>query len=110
MIAWRAIFYLVIYQIKLPSPTILGEGKAETQNHAIIFTRGEGLQTTDMKQDNYLVEAFKLRNLPQEFVGKKNNGLRQPSILGVRVYIFTGSVSSLAWFLSNQETSFVTIG
>ncbi|CAN0902940.1 Callose synthase 5, partial [Linum grandiflorum] len=30
--------------------------------------------------------------------------------LGVREHIFTGGVSSLAWFMSNQETSFVTLG
>lgn len=39
-----------IYRIKLPGPAILGEGKPENQNHAIIFTRGEGLQTIDMNQ------------------------------------------------------------
>jgi len=39
----------VIYRIKLPGRAILGEGKPENQNHAIIFTRGEGLQTIDMK-------------------------------------------------------------
>lgn len=84
-------------------------------------------------------EALKMRNLLQEFL-KKHDGLRYPSILGVREHIFTGrwvnvplllyktviivhtsfdmcisdtvirSVSSLAWFMSNQETSFVTIG
>lgn len=98
----------VIYRIKLPGPAILGEGKPENQNHAIIFTRGEGLQTIDMNQDNYMEEAFKMRNLLQEFV--INDGVRYPSILGLREHIFTGSVSSLAWFMSNQETSFVTIG
>lgn len=40
----------VIYRIKLPGPAILGGGKPENQNHAIIFTRGEGLQTIDMNQ------------------------------------------------------------
>lgn len=40
----------VIYRIKLPGPAMLGEGKPENQNHAIIFTRGEGLQTIDMNQ------------------------------------------------------------
>ncbi|ESW21090.1 hypothetical protein PHAVU_005G040900 [Phaseolus vulgaris] len=99
----------VIYRIKLPGPAILGEGKPENQNHAIIFTRGEGLQTIDMNQDNYMEEAFKMRNLLQEFV-KKTDGPRMPTILGLREYIFTGSVSSLAWFMSNQEHSFVTIG
>ncbi|KAK4258423.1 hypothetical protein QN277_007877 [Acacia crassicarpa] len=99
----------VIYKIKLPGPAILGEGKPENQNHAIIFTRGEGLQTIDMNQDNYMEEALKMRNLLQEFL-KKHDGVRYPSILGLREHIFTGSVSSLAWFMSNQETSFVTIG
>ncbi|KAK4855721.1 hypothetical protein QYF36_010219 [Acer negundo] len=99
----------VIYKIKLPGPAILGEGKPENQNHAIIFTRGEGLQTIDMNQDNYMEEALKMRNLLQEFL-IKHDGVRHPTILGLREHIFTGSVSSLAWFMSNQETSFVTIG
>ncbi|KAI3893658.1 hypothetical protein MKW92_030081 [Papaver armeniacum] len=97
-----------IYRIKLPGAAKIGEGKPENQNHAIIFTRGEALQTIDMNQDNYLEEAFKMRNLLEEF--NEDHGIRPPTILGVREHIFTGSVSSLAWFMSNQETSFVTIG
>ncbi|KAH7428186.1 hypothetical protein KP509_10G079800 [Ceratopteris richardii] len=98
----------LIFSIKLPGNPILGEGKPENQNHAVIFTRGEALQTIDMNQDNYFEEALKMRNLLQEFEG--NYGLRSPTILGVREHVFTGSVSSLAWFMSNQETSFVTLG
>ncbi|KAG6607954.1 putative callose synthase 8, partial [Cucurbita argyrosperma subsp. sororia] len=97
-----------IYSIKLPGPPHLGEGKPENQNHAIIFTRGEALQTVDMNQDNYLEEALKMRNLLQEFFNPKAR--KPPAILGLREHIFTGSVSSLAWFMSYQETSFVTIG
>jgi callose synthase len=41
-----------IYRIKLPGPAKIGEGKPENQNHAIIFTRGEALQTIDMNQVN----------------------------------------------------------
>ncbi|KAH7668690.1 callose synthase protein [Dioscorea alata] len=96
-----------IYSIKLPGNPKLGEGKPENQNHAIIFTRGDAIQTIDMNQDNYLEEALKMRNLLEEFYG--NYGLRHPTILGVREHVFTGSVSSLAWFMSNQETSFVTL-
>ncbi|KAL3718688.1 hypothetical protein ACJRO7_003759 [Eucalyptus globulus] len=99
----------VIYRIKLPGYPILGEGKPENQNHAIIFTRGECLQTIDMNQDNYMEEALKMRNLLEEF-HEKHDGVRFPTILGLREHIFTGSVSSLAWFMSNQEASFVTIG
>lgn len=97
-----------IFSIKLPGDPKLGEGKPENQNHAIIFTRGEAVQTIDMNQDNYLEEAMKMRNLLEEF--HTSHDLRPPTILGVREHVFTGSVSSLAWFMSNQETSFVTLG
>ncbi|KAK3446261.1 hypothetical protein EUGRSUZ_A01994 [Eucalyptus grandis] len=99
-----------IYRIRLPGPPMeIGEGKPENQNHAIIFTRGEALQTIDTNQDNYFEEAFKIRNVLEEFQ-KEHRGQRKPTILGLREHIFTGSVSSLAWFMSNHETSFVTIG
>ncbi|XP_078444435.1 glucan synthase-like 8 [Wolffia australiana] len=99
---------LEVYSIKLPGDPKLGEGKPENQNHAIVFTRGDAIQTIDMNQDNYLEEAMKMRNLLEEF--RQDHGLRPPTILGVREHVFTGSVSSLAWFMSNQETSFVTLG
>ncbi|KAH1239420.1 putative callose synthase 6 [Glycine max] len=98
-----------IYRIKLPGPpTQIGEGKAENQNHAIIFTRGEALQIRDMNQDNYFEESFKMRNVLEEF--RKGHEQQKPTILGIREHIFTGSVSSLAWFVSNQKTSYSTIG
>ncbi|KAA8549607.1 hypothetical protein F0562_001375 [Nyssa sinensis] len=97
-----------MYSIKLPGNPKLGEGKPENQNHAIIFTRGNAVQTIDMNQDNYFEEALKMRNLLEEF--SCDHGIRRPTILGVREHVFTGSVSSLASFMSNQETSFVTLG
>lgn len=100
-----------IYCIKLPGNPKLGEGKPENQNHAIIFTRGDAVQTIDMNQDNYLEEAMKMRNLLEEFHNAHGkHGIRKPTILGVREHVFTGSVSSLASFMSKQETSFVTLG
>ncbi|KAK1275515.1 Callose synthase 12 [Acorus gramineus] len=97
-----------IYRIRLPGQLKLGEGKPENQNHAMIFTRGDAVQTIDMNQDNYFEEALKMRNLLEEYT--HYYGIRKPTILGVREHIFTGSVSSLAWFMSAQETSFVTLG
>ncbi|GFZ18220.1 glucan synthase-like 10 [Actinidia rufa] len=97
-----------IYSIKLPGNPKLGEGKPENQNHAIIFTRGSAVQTIDMNQDNYFEEALKMRNLLEEF--QCDHGIRPATILGVREHVFTGSVSSLASFMSNQESSFVTLG
>ncbi|XP_057422591.1 callose synthase 9 [Lotus japonicus] len=97
-----------IYSLKLPGNPKIGEGKPENQNHAIIFTRGNAVQTIDMNQDNYFEEALKMRNVLEEF--HSDHGLRPPTILGIREHVFTGSVSSLASFMSNQETSFVTLG
>ncbi|KAG6385099.1 hypothetical protein SASPL_153925 [Salvia splendens] len=77
-----------IYRVKLPGPVKLGKGKPENQNHAIIFTRGDAVQTIDMNQDNYFEEALKMQNLLEEF--KSFYGIRKPTILG--------------------ETSFVTLG
>jgi hypothetical protein len=39
-----------VYRVQLPGDMMLGEGKPENQNHAVIFTRGEALQTIDMNQ------------------------------------------------------------
>ncbi|KAL7541715.1 hypothetical protein ACHAXR_012973, partial [Thalassiosira sp. AJA248-18] len=97
-----------LYRVRLPGNPILGEGKPENQNHAMIFTRGEFVQTIDMNQEGYFEEALKMRNALQEFA--KRDGPMPTTILGLREHIFTGSVSSLANYMALQETSFVTLG
>jgi callose synthase len=92
-----------VFRVKLPGNPVLGEGKPENQNHALIFTRGRYLQAIDMNQDGYFEEALKVRNLLEEF----ESGI---SILGFREHIFTGSVSSVANYMALQELSFVTLG
>ncbi|TYI38586.1 hypothetical protein ES332_A02G038900v1 [Gossypium tomentosum] len=104
---WQLQREVEIYRIKLPGPMNIGEGKPDNQNHGIVFTRGDAVQTIDMNQDNYFDEALKIRNLLEEF--KHYHGIHRPTILGVREHIFSGSVSSVAWFMSAQETSFVTL-
>ncbi|GKV15544.1 hypothetical protein SLEP1_g26326 [Rubroshorea leprosula] len=72
----------------------------------------ERQKTSADKKDqkkNHFEETYKVRNVLEEFIKHRPND-RKPTILGLRGHIFTGSVSSLAWFMSNQETSFVTIG
>ncbi|ETN03000.1 hypothetical protein PPTG_16032 [Phytophthora nicotianae INRA-310] len=96
-----------IYRVRLPGNPILGEGKPENQNAAIVFTRGETLQTIDMNQDGYLEENLKMRNLLEEF--DKGTADRPYTIVGIPEHIFTGSVSSLANYMALQETSFVTL-
>lgn len=93
-----------VYRIKLPGNPILGEGKPENQNHAIIFSRGRYLQAIDMNQAGYFEESLKMRNLLQEF------DVTGCKILGFREHIFTGSVSSVANYMALQELSFVTLG
>jgi callose synthase len=47
-----------VYRVQLPGNPILGEGKPENQNQAIIFTRGEYLQTIDMNQSKSHQHSF----------------------------------------------------
>ena len=42
------------YRVRLPGNRVLGEGKPDNQKHAIIFTRGNFLQTINMNQKGYL--------------------------------------------------------
>jgi len=97
-----------IYRVKLPGNPVMGEGKPENQNHAVVFSRGEYVQAIDMNQDNYFEEALKMRNMLEEF-GKQDPDV-PITILGFREHIFTGSVSSLANYMALQELSFVTLG
>ncbi|CEM17389.1 unnamed protein product [Vitrella brassicaformis CCMP3155] len=71
---------------------IVGEGKAENQNHAVIFTRGETLQAIDMNQELHLEEAFKLRNLLQEFARDQKIG-----IVGFREPPMGSSATTCSW-------------
>ena len=99
-----------VFRVQLPGDIMLGEGKPENQNHAMIFTRGEALQTIDMNQCGYFEEALKMRNLLCEF--RNHPGPLPPTILGFREHIFTGTskqLSSLASYMALQEGCFVTL-
>ena len=82
---------IVMYKVKLPGNPIIGEGKPENQNHAIIFAHGEYLQTLDMNQDNYLGESYKMRNLLELFKGDVR-------IVGFPEHIFSVSGGAVAHF------------
>ncbi|XWS30102.1 hypothetical protein CRYUN_Cryun24cG0089100 [Craigia yunnanensis] len=79
-------------------------GRSQRVYYSVLVKGGEKLD-----KDNYFEEAYKMRNVLEEFI-KPRRKEKKPSILGPREHIFTGSVSSLAWFMSNQDTSFVTMG
>ena len=92
---------LMLYKIQLPGNPIIGEGKPENQNHAIIFARGEYLQTLDMNQDMYLSEAFKTRNMLELFRGDVR-------VVGFREQIFSASSGLVASFAASSEFVFGT--
>eukprot|EP00468_Gymnochlora_sp_CCMP2014_P003100 CAMPEP_0167759548 /NCGR_PEP_ID=MMETSP0110_2-20121227/11087_1 /TAXON_ID=629695 /ORGANISM="Gymnochlora sp., Strain CCMP2014" /LENGTH=2075 /DNA_ID=CAMNT_0007645951 /DNA_START=90 /DNA_END=6317 /DNA_ORIENTATION=+ len=98
----------LVYQIELPGNPIIGEGKPENQNHAIIFTRGEFVQAIDMNQEGYFEEAVKMRNLLEEF--DRDDSRKATTIVGFREHIFTGGLSSVANYMAMQEGCFVSLG
>ncbi|OQR84183.1 callose synthase, partial [Achlya hypogyna] len=98
-----------VYRIELPGDPIIGEGKPENQNQAVVFTRGEMLQCIDMNQDGYLEECLKMPNLLAT-VDRKEHAKTPLTIIGFREYVFTGGVSNLASFMQIQELSFVSLG
>ncbi|KAL1498897.1 hypothetical protein AB1Y20_013419 [Prymnesium parvum] len=92
---------ITLSKVRLPGTPIIGEGKPENQNHAIIFTKGEYLQTLDMNQDNYIGEALKLRNLLEGFKGSIR-------LTGFREYIFSERGGAVAAFAATSEFVFGT--
>ncbi|KAI8374880.1 1,3-beta-glucan synthase component-domain-containing protein [Blakeslea trispora] len=121
------------YRIQLPGNPILGDGKSDNQNHALIFYRGEYLQLVDANQDNYLEECLKIRSIFGEFEQKERQiPLQQiyaldntfemkesnPSLLkqkppvaivGAREYIFSENVGMLGDVAAGKEQTFGTL-
>lgn len=119
------------YRIRLPGNPILGDGKSDNQNHAIIFYRGEYLQLVDANQDNYLEECLKVRSIFREFESSSSseppkdhddsldevyalqNDPRQVqapvAIVGAREYIFSENVGVLGDVAAGKEQTFGTL-
>eukprot|EP00892_Ulva_mutabilis_P001698 jgi/Ulvmu1/11529/UM078_0018.1 len=124
-----------VYRVRLPDQledgrgVILGEGKPENQNHAMIFCFGECVQTVDMNQENRHAEALKMRNLLQEFTprnenyssgaenvkvyrqDKMNKRRKEPvvALVGFREWIFSGKAGMLGQFAASAEFAFGTV-
>jgi 1,3-beta-glucan synthase len=110
------------FRIELPGNPILGDGKSDNRNHAIIFCRGEYLQVIDANQDNYLEECLKIRNILAEFEectasrqnpyaqwGEKEFKAAPVAIVGVREYIFSESMGILGDIAAGKEQTFGTL-
>lgn len=109
------------YKIKLSGNPILGDGKADNQNHTIIFSRGEYIQLVDANQDNYLEECLKIRSVLAEFEevvlpynpyssDLKNTDYAYPvAIIGTREYIFSENFGILGDVAAGKEQTFGTL-
>lgn len=109
------------FRIQLSGNPILGDGKSDNQNHAIIFYRGEYIQLIDANQDNYLEECLKIRSVLGEFeeMTAENDspytpGLPPPdtnpvAILGAREYIFSENIGILGDVAAGKEQTFGTL-
>jgi 1,3-beta-glucan synthase len=110
------------FRIRLPGNPILGDGKSDNQNHAIIFTRGEYIQLVDANQDNYLEEALKIRNVLGEFEQLHTSPISPYSpqmssedvpepvaIVGAREYIFSENIGVLGDVAAGKEQVFGTL-
>lgn len=111
------------FRVELPGNPILGDGKSDNQNHAIIFHRGEYLQLIDANQDNYLEECLKIRNVLGEFEeyhtpplnpysaqGAKEFSRKDPvAIVGAREYIFSENIGILGDVAAGKEQTFGTL-
>ncbi|SCU77450.1 LAFA_0A01772g1_1 [Lachancea sp. 'fantastica'] len=112
------------FRIQLSGNPILGDGKSDNQNHAMIFYRGEYLQLIDANQDNYLEECLKIRSVLAEFeelnveqINPYAPGLKYEdqstnhpvAIVGAREYIFSENSGVLGDVAAGKEQTFGTL-
>ena len=111
------------FRIELPGNPILGDGKSDNQNHAIIFYRGEYLQLIDANQDNYLEECLKIRNVLAEFEemdipegspyaagGVVPRDTNPVAIVGAREYIFSENIGVMGDVAAGKEQPMADYG
>lgn len=116
------------FRVQLSGNPILGDGKSDNQNHAIIFYRGEYIQLVDANQDNYLEECLKIRSVLAEFEelnldpvnpytpslptstsGETREQSYPVAILGAREHIFSENVGILGDVAAGKEKTFGTL-
>jgi 1,3-beta-glucan synthase len=94
------------FRIELPGFPILGHGKSDNQNCAVVFTRGEILQMIDANQEAYFESALFLPMALQEFASTHDG--RRPGILGFREHIFS-NIGLPGRLAADNEFAFGTV-
>lgn len=112
------------FRVQLSGNPILGDGKSDNQNHALIFYRGEYIQLIDANQDNYLEECLKIRSVLAEFeelnveqinpyapdLKYEEQTTNHPvAIVGAREYIFSENSGVLGDVAAGKEQTFGTL-
>ena len=108
------------FEIKLPGCPFLGDGKGDNQNHAIVFCRGEWIQTVDANQDLTLKNAFMMPSTllnanPKYEIGLntspyKLDNVQKPFVmLGLKEYIISRNLGIVADIMALQEGCFNAI-
>ena len=93
-------------RIELPGHPVLGNGKSDNQNHAIVFSRGAIIQAIDANQEGYLEESLKVASALKEFELRGEAGASTgPAIVGFREHIFSG-LGALGDFAASSELVF----
>lgn len=110
------------YRIRLLGNPILGDGKSDNQNSALIFYRGEYIQVVDANQDNYIEECLKIKMVLAEFEemdlsllqslyvpGLFSEPEASVAILGAREYVFSENIGVLGDIAAGKEQTFGTL-
>ncbi|ODV58564.1 1,3-beta-glucan synthase [Ascoidea rubescens DSM 1968] len=111
------------FRIQLSGNPIIGDGKSDNQNHALIFHRGEYIQLIDANQDNYLEECLKIRSVLAEFeelspdqvnpyapeLKYEDKKFHPVAIVGAREYIFSENTGILGDVAAGKEQTFGTL-
>ncbi|KAI5966138.1 uncharacterized protein KGF55_000447 [Candida pseudojiufengensis] len=100
------------YKIRLSGNPILGDGKSDNQNNAIIYYRGEYIQVIDSNQDNYIEECLKIKSLLSEFEEIEiidDQQISPVAIVGTREFIFSQNIGILGDIAAGKEQTFGTL-
>lgn len=96
------------YRVELPGYPILGDGKSDNQNHAIIFLRGIFSQCIDANQGGYFEQMLLLPCVLGEFRTQERGDEAAKQIIGLPEHI-TSDIGSVGDFAAGSEVAFGTI-
>ena len=96
------------FTVELPGYPILGDGKSDNQNHAIIFLRGIFSQCIDANQGGYFEQMLMLPCVLGEFRTAERGDGAAKQIIGLPEHI-TSDIGSVGDFAAGSEVAFGTI-